>query len=267
VVWVEVAKLAIAPAFVAVVTLIGRRFGASVAGFLAALPVVAGPILGLLVAAHGPIFGATAALGCAIGTAPTMLFALSFARLAPRLPPLACLCASYAAYFASAALAYFIPVSWPFAIAVPLVSWLVMLPAFPVHDVRLARTPAGRWDLPMRITATFLMVATITGLARVLGPRIAGLLTPIPIITATLAVFSHQQGGAVTAAILLRALVRGIASFVAFFWVAAALLPSFGLFGAFACALAVCLLMHVLIQRFDVGAPPVESSALPANVR
>ncbi len=265
-VWVEVAKLAIAPAFVAVVTLIGRRFGASVAGFLAALPVVAGPILGLIVAAHGAVFGATAALGCAIGTAPTMLFALVFARLAPQLSPIVCLLVSYAAYFASAALAYFVPVSWPFAIAVPLASWLIVLPAFPVHDARLARTPAGRWDLPMRITATFIMVATITGLARVMGPRIAGLLTPIPIITATLAVFSHQQGGPITAAILLRALVRGIASFVMFFWVVAALLPRAGGVVAFAVGLLTCLSLHLLIQRFNVGAPRLVENAPSPSV-
>jgi hypothetical protein len=39
------AKLVVAPAFVVAVTLLGRRLGPSVAGMLAALPVVGGPIL------------------------------------------------------------------------------------------------------------------------------------------------------------------------------------------------------------------------------
>lgn len=258
---IEVVKLAIAPTFVAIVTLIGRRFGPAVAGFLAALPVVAAPILGLIVAQHGTAFGATAALACAVGTGPTILFALAFARFAPRLRPVPCLLAAYAVYFASAGLALFVPVSWPFAITVPLVSWLLALPAFPVHEPRLAHTPAARWDLPMRVTATFVMVATVSGLARALGPKVAGLVTPIPIITATLAVFSHQQGGAATATILLRALVRGIASFVAFFWVVALLLPRSGAVAAFAAGLALCLTLHFLIQRLDIGAPPVVTEA------
>lgn len=254
--WVEIAKLAIAPAFVAIVTLIGRRFGASVAGFLASLPVVGGPILALIAIAHGPLYGSTAALSCAIGTGPTIVFALAYARFAPRLAPVVCLMAAYAVYFIAAGLAYFLPVTWPFGIAVPLTSWLVCLRAFPIHGVQLPRTAAPRWDLPLRVTLTFVMVAIITGLARVVGPKVAGLITPIPIITGTLAVFSHQLGGAATAATLLRALVRGIASFVTFFWVAAALLPKLPLWTAFSSALATCLTMHWLIQRFDVGAPP-----------
>ncbi|AKF02973.1 hypothetical protein [Sandaracinus amylolyticus] len=78
------AKLTIAPAFVAAVSLLGRRFGPALAGFLAALPVVGGPILALLIAEQGVAFGARAAYGCAIGAAPTMVFALAYASFATR---------------------------------------------------------------------------------------------------------------------------------------------------------------------------------------
>lgn len=266
--WADLAKLAIAPMFVAIITLIGRRAGPAVAGFLAALPVVAAPILGLIVAAHGNAFGATSALGSAIGTAPTMLFAFAFARFAERLPPFSCLLAAYGVYFVATLAALAVPVSWAFAIAVPAIAWLLILRAFPHYEVELKRAPALPWDLPMRITATFILVATVTSCARALGPKVAGLVTPFPIITATLALFSYRQGGAETAAILLRSLVRGLASFMVFFWVVGFLLPRTHAVLAFSGSILTCLLFHAALNQFGIGAPaprvaPAQAGASP----
>jgi hypothetical protein len=55
-------KLVLVPLSVLVVSMSGRWWGPGVAGWLAGLPVVAGPILFLLVLAHGPLFGAHAAI-------------------------------------------------------------------------------------------------------------------------------------------------------------------------------------------------------------
>jgi hypothetical protein len=245
----ELAKLAIAPAFVAVVTLVARRMGPAAAGYLAGLPVVAAPILGLLVATHGNGFGTVSALGTAIGTGATMLFALVYALLAPRLRPLPCLLASYAAYFAAAGLSAFIPVTWTFAVAVPVVAWLVSLRLFPKIDVPLSKLPAPAWDIPVRVTATFVLVATVTTLARFAGPELAGLVTPVPIITAVLAVFSHSQGGPAYSAVLLRALVRGLVTFVSFFWLAAALLPHAHAVYVLGACVAACLVLHAALSK------------------
>lgn len=250
----ELAKLAIAPLFVAVVTLVARRLGPSAAGFLAGLPVVAAPILGLLVAAHGSAFGAVSALGTAIGAGATMVFALVYARLAPRLRPPLCLLAAYGAYFAVAGLSIAIPVSWPFAIAVPAAAWLAVLRAFPRAEAALESLPAPAWDIPVRILATLALVTIVTSLARFAGPELAGLFTPIPIITAVLAVFSHGQGGPVFCAVLLRSLVRGMVTFVSFFWLVAALLPHAHAIYVFGCGALGCLLLHAALGRRGVAA-------------
>ncbi|MGN4077180.1 hypothetical protein ACS0ZK_34345, partial [Burkholderia gladioli] len=55
-------KLTLVPLFLLVVSMSGTWWGPSIAGWLAGLPVVAGPILFLLVLEHGPAFGAQAAL-------------------------------------------------------------------------------------------------------------------------------------------------------------------------------------------------------------
>lgn len=250
----ELAKLALAPVFVAVVTLVARRLGPAAAGFLAGLPVVGAPILGLLVAAHGNAFGTISALGTAIGTGATMVFALVYALLAPRMNPAWCLIASYAAYFAAAGLSVLIPVTWPFAVLVPVASWLLVLQVFPKPAGALRPLPAPAWDIPVRVTATFILVATVTSLAHVAGPELAGLVTPIPIITAVLAVFSHSQGGPDVSAVLLRALVRGLVTFVSFFWLVALLLPLAHAAYVFASALLVCLMMHAVLGKLI--APP-----------
>ena len=54
-------KLTLVPVFLLIVSMSGKWWGPSIAGWLAGLPVVAGPILYLLVLAHGPVFGAHAA--------------------------------------------------------------------------------------------------------------------------------------------------------------------------------------------------------------
>lgn len=48
-------KLALVPAFLAALTMAGRMWGPSVAGWLAGLPVVAGPIVLLLALARGRV--------------------------------------------------------------------------------------------------------------------------------------------------------------------------------------------------------------------
>ncbi len=248
-------KLLIAPSFVVAVTLIGRRVGPSAAGFLAALPVVGGPILALLVMTHGASFGATSALGSALGTVPTMVFALAYARIATRLSPGSCLLASYGVYFAATLLALTLPISWPAALVVPTLAWPLVLRAFPDGQAPRPSGPASLWDLPLRFLAALTLVALVTGSARALGPKVAGVITPFPIITATLAAFSHHQSGANTAASLMRGLVRGLASFVTFFWLLAFLLTRTTVTLSFAGGLLACGVMHVVLSRFRIAAP------------
>ncbi|MFO0696270.1 MAG: hypothetical protein U0230_22080 [Polyangiales bacterium] len=241
------AKLLIAPSFVAGVSLVGRRFGPKVAGFVAALPVVGGPILGLLVAEQGPVFGARAALAGSIGAAPTMVFALVYAHLASRLAWGATLGLAYTAYFAATALLSLAPTNAFTAIAIPLATWALSLRAFPRASASGLVAKPSAFDLPVRIVATMTLVVAITTLARILGPERSGLLTPFPIATAVLAVFAHREAGGGAAAVLLRALVRGLFSFCTFFVVIGFALPSVGAVPAFALGGLAALCVHVVM--------------------
>lgn len=227
------AKLLLAPSFVVGVSLVGRRFGPKTAGFVAALPAVGGPILGLLVAEQGPVFGARAALAGAIGAAPTMIFALVYAHLASRFTWGRTLALSYAAYFVAALVLALVPTHAFTAIAIPFATWALSLRAFPHASAAHVPAKPSPWDLPFRVAATMTLVLGITTLARALGPERSGLLTPFPIATAVLAVFAHREAGGGAAAVLLRALVRGLFSFCTFFVVIGFVLPSVGAIAAF----------------------------------
>lgn len=243
------AKVALAPSFVASVTLAGRKLGPARAGFLAALPAIGAPVLGLLVAEQGPVFGTTAAFAAAIGAASTMVFAWVYAASAHRHQAGACLALGYLAYFVVTAALAPVPARLPYALLVPLLAWWLTLRSFP--RPRAASLPAKppRWDLTTRMAATLALVLAVTGLARIVGPTLAGLLTPIPIITAVFAFFSRRDAGPDAAIELLYALVRGLGSFVAFFLVVGVLLPRAPVTLAFALGLATALVLHPLMSR------------------
>lgn len=72
-------KLTLAPALVAIATLLGRRYGQIAAGLVAGLPIVAGPILYFYAAEQGPAFAADAALSTLLGLVSLSLFTVAYA--------------------------------------------------------------------------------------------------------------------------------------------------------------------------------------------
>jgi hypothetical protein len=56
-------------------------------------------------------------------------------------------------------------------------------------------SPVARWDIPVRMLLATAMVVLITELAPLLGPHLAGLLSPFPVFGAVLAIFTHQTDG------------------------------------------------------------------------
>jgi lipoprotein signal peptidase len=77
-------KILLVPALIATVTLVGRRYGQRVGGWLGSFPIVAGPILFILSFENGVAFGAAAAQSAFAAIAPAMIFYVVYARLAVR---------------------------------------------------------------------------------------------------------------------------------------------------------------------------------------
>ena len=74
-------KLLLVPAFLALISLAGRRWGPEVAGWLAGFPVLTGPILFLLALENGPVFAAAAATVSLSAVSGAVAFGLCYARV------------------------------------------------------------------------------------------------------------------------------------------------------------------------------------------
>ncbi len=243
-------KLLLAPTLVALASLAGRRWGPTVGGWLAGFPIVAGPVLFFYTWEQGPAFAARAALSTLTGLGSLTLFALAYARAARTRPWPFALAAGWSAFaLGTLLLRPFDPtlsVAAGFG-ALSLAGGLLLLPR---GGDQAASTPPGRWDLPLRMGATAAIVLTLTALAEALGPALSGLLTPFPVATTVLVVFTHRSQGAAGALKILRGLLGALYGFIGFLTVLAAGLERWGAAPTFVGALALAGLIHLFSLRF-----------------
>jgi hypothetical protein len=237
------AKVLLAPSFVVGASLVARRFGARIGGFVGALPVVAGPILLVYALAHGRAFGADAAAGTLLGLVSLTAFAVVYSHLAGRTTWGISLLAGWIAFIVATAVmsTLSIPAAGALALAwVAIAGALVVLPRAS-HDPR-PRTRPPAWDLPLRAASALALVLVLTAAAGWLGSQLSGLLAPFPIIASVLAAFTHAQRGSAYVQRLLRGLVAGFVAFALFCFTLAVSLRSLGIGAAFALATGVALL-------------------------
>jgi hypothetical protein len=232
-------KLVLVPALIAAVSLGGRRWGPRIGGWLNAMPLVAGPVLLFLAVEQGVAFAARAATATLAGLVGVAAFAAAYGWAALRLPWWGALLAGWGMFTAVTLLLH--GVSWR-----PLPAVAAAAGSFGLARLSLphARGPARRpapppWDLAVRMAAAVALVLTVTGLANVLGPRLSGALTPLPVATAILLGFTHAQEGTSSAIVFLRAFLPAMWGFVLFCFVLTLALVPLGWEAAFLIALAV----------------------------
>jgi hypothetical protein len=98
----------------------------------------------------------------------------------------------------------------------------------------------------MRMGAAMILLLVVTGFAALLGPKISGLLTTFPVVAPVLAVFAQRAQGPGAVSALLRSLVLGLASTVAFFVVICLWLQRLGMTAGYSAALAAALTVQAL---------------------
>jgi hypothetical protein len=238
-------KLILTPSLIYAASMVGRKWGDAISGWMVALPLTTGPITLLLALTHGTTFAASSAAGTLAGGFSLAAFVLVYARLAPRwswLPTLAAATAAFA--LITAGLQQVTLPLVPLWAAV-LAAFFIVLRALPREDSNLVtESPPGRWDIPLRMTLATGFVLLITGLAPALGPRLTGLLIPFPLFTATFAAFAHHQHGPAAALKVFRGLLMGLFAYASFLFTLALLLEQAGIGTAFAIAIVVVCVMQ-----------------------
>ncbi len=225
------------PVLIAAASLLGRRFGQSVAGWLVGFPFTSGPVSLFLALDHGPNFAASAAVGSIASVAAQAAFAVAYVRSPKRGAAPAVLLGTVAFALAAGATAQ-LGVSLAAVVAVAVTGLVAALALLPARHARPAtREAAPRWDLPARMLVATALVLAITSGASLLGPLTTGLVSGFPLYATVLAVFAERAGGRADAAEVMRGLVVGLFGFGTFFVVIALALGPIGVAGAFILAL------------------------------
>jgi hypothetical protein len=209
-------KLTLVPLFLLFVSMSGKLWGPRVAGWLAGLPVVAGPILFLLVIDHGAAFGARAATLSLYAILASEAFNFAYAWTCRSRPWPKALTAGLCAWLAAACALSHLPIAWPWALAVALAATCFGQTFLPRSTATASGTKLTRKDLASRMTAGAGLTLIVTALSARLGPAWSGLLAVFPLLGSVLAVSSHRAHGAPFVIALLRGMVLGRFGFAAF---------------------------------------------------
>jgi hypothetical protein len=241
-------ELAVAPALVAISTLVARRWGSRAGGVVSAFPAIVGPVLLILALGRGQVFAARAAEGTLLGLLSLAAFALAYGRLARGHGWRVCAAGGWVA----AALAAFLagvaiggagsPVGLLVATGAIALAWRA-LPAVVAESATSA--PRGG-AIPARMASAALLVALLSAAAGALGAVAGGMLAALPVLACVLAVFTHREHGGPRAIAMLRGMLAGMASFVLFCQVIAVAIVPYGIAPAFAAATGVALAVQAI---------------------
>jgi hypothetical protein len=257
-------KVLLVPGFLALVTLAGRRWGPAAAGWLAGLPVVAGPILYFLSLEHGAAFGASAATASLAAILSAFAFSVTYGRVCRQRGWQGALLIGLCAWFVAAQLLVRLPLSLPLSAALAGAALLAAPRLLPRGLAAVAVRAAPGWDLWLRMAAGAALTLAVTGLAAGIGPAWSGVLSVFPVLSLVLSVSSHRAYGPDFVLALLRAMATGMWSFGAFCLALALALPRMGLVAAFAAALAATLAVQWLTRRAGGGgARPAPGASRP----
>jgi hypothetical protein len=242
-----IVKLLLSPVLVGAAWLAGRRWGPRVAGLMAALPIVAGPILLFYAVEQGAGFAAAAARSTLLGLVSLTAFCLAHgavARAAIRLPrrlaaPLS-LASGWGAFLLLAALLRPIHLpAWACTAvgAAALAAGVALVPAVP-GDGQLPLRHHPALELLLRMAAAALLVTALTGLAASLGATWSGLLTPFPVASSVVVIGGHLADGPQSLPDTLRGFLLGLFGFVVFLTVLEWGLEPLGVAASFTIGLA-----------------------------
>ncbi len=248
-----VLKLLLIACTVYLSSLAARRGGHGLAGLVTGMPMIIGPILGLVLIDHGPTVTANVTWATITCFPATPLHALVFSHAARRFSwPVCLLLATLAFLLAACALSWLaLPHGWAAALAA--VSPSLALALMPRRSVTLlealgpnptspeaptvVQIPAN--EVFFRIAAAVAMAAAILLGADYFPVFVSGLLLAIPIAGAVLPCFTLPRYGHAATVNLLKGFARGLNGFCAFCVALAVLLTLVNPAAAF--FLALCM--------------------------
>lgn len=270
---VVLCKIALAPALILAVTLVGKRRGPGAAGLLVGLPITSGPLSVLLAWERGPAFAAGAARSGVSGALGVGVFCGAWALAARRRGWAVGLAAGFCGVVAVHTVASTFPVSLAASVLLALGALAVLAWSL-LDDARttgVASPAMPAWELPLRLVIATAVVAGVSFTSARLGPARAGALATLPLITAVIGAFTHHRAGPHAVRLLLGAVAAGAISGLAFSAVVAALLGATTPMVTYTLATAASVVSGVgvayLRARNDRSSVTSHSAAIAASSR
>ncbi len=214
-------KLALTPLLMWLVSLAARRWGPSIGGLLAGLPLTSGPISIFLFLEQGPSFAADAAIPSLVAVAGVAWFSIGYNAFAGHRPISLCATAGIISFGIAVTCLNALRPGLTLALLVAIASVITTLLTIAHGDTEHAEVEYPSWDLPVRIATATCLVIFVTASARALGPALSGILSPIPVVAWPLCVFVHWHQGEAAAACVLRGVGRGAFGVCAFYAIVA----------------------------------------------
>jgi uncharacterized membrane protein (GlpM family) len=242
-------KLTLVPLFLGLISLAAQRFGPSVAGWLAGLPVVVGPILFLIAIEQGPAFAREAAVYTLASLASVLAWVVTYAWMARVTRAWGAAVAAFLAWGVVASPVVLVPFNSYTATALALLSLIVTPRLFPPQTRNLSPVRMPATELMLRMVVGAALTYVVTTLATTAGPRVSGMLALFPVLTPVLAIFTHINAGCDHATEILRGLSRGIYSLVGFCFALTQTLDRMSIASAFLIGIAAALTIQWLSRQ------------------
>jgi hypothetical protein len=257
-------ELVVAPALVGAATLAARRWGQRTGGLVSAFPAIVGPVLLVAALQHGAAFAARAANGTLLGLVALAGFALVYGLVAGWTGWRWSLALGWAAAGALGLAVAAVAAGPPVGLLVAAASLALAYRLLPgVGQGALPAEPVvPRWDLPLRMALTALLAVSLTAAASRLGPVVGGVLAALPVLASILAAFTHARYGAGAVVELLHGMLGGMAGFVSFCALVAALVEPAGIAAAFAVSAVAALAVQAATARAQPSSEGVPGRAV-----
>ncbi len=257
-------KLALIAAAVLAASLVAGRWGHAAGGWLAGLPMIGGPIVGLLMLDIGAERGRETCLATLRCHPALVAYLVTYAWAARRWHWPACLGAALAVFFVLGGL--LMAIDGPQWSVVLLSVLAVVAGTRAATGLSVGLAPPARVTLPRaelwsRVGVAVVMAGLVIGGSTSLPVAAAGLLLAVPISGLVLPCFTLPRHGAAATVALLRGFVVGQIGFSAFFIALLALLPQVPGAPAWAVAMLVAAATPVAVQRLRAAAARREQRA------
>ena len=203
-------KLFLAPFFVWIISVLQGRYNARLGGLFLGLPLTTGPFLLIIGLQEGRSFAKTAAHGVLVGQLSLIVFCFVYALAAKSSNWKRSIFIATIVIWSSGYFFNLINFS-NLGVAMTLFFvWAISLGLFPKYEKPTEKVVAPKWELPVRLITTVVLILLLTATANILGSRVSGALSTYPTIITVLGAFSHRRNGPKYLIATLHALIQAL---------------------------------------------------------